>query len=457
MNTKPACLNHPDRRKFLRITTTFSVGIQIVPRHVLGQGQTPPSEKLNIAGVGIGSQGGGVLNEMKSESIVSLCDVDWAKAAATFNVFPKLGRFKDYRVMLEKRKDIEGVMVATPDHMHAPITLAALRAGKHVYVEKPMAHSVEEARVMTTVAKESGLVTQMGNNGHAGEGLRLTREWIQAGAIGTVLEVHGWSDRPGKWWKQPAQRPAEAMPAQRPAEAMPVPADLDWDFWLGSAPPRLYHNAYHAFAWRGWFDFGTGALGDMAVHNLDPAFYALDLGAPIAAEAQTSGLGKETYAAWQVIIFEFASRTGQPGLKMVWHDGGKLPQAPAYVLEEADLLDNGILFLGEKGTMVCPGWSGAPRLYPASRRKEFQLPPRTIPRSIGHRAEWIQACKDKRAEDAKAGFAYSGPFTEALLVGNLAVRLQKRIEWDSANLRAKNAPEAEALVRKKYRSGFGIS
>lgn len=436
------------RRTFLRTTATLAAGIQIVPRYVLGQGQTPPSQKLNIAGVGIGGQGGGVLSDMKSENIVALCDVDWAKAAGTFNAFPQAKRFKDYRLMLEKQKDIEAVMIATPDHMHAPIAVAAMRAGKHIYVEKPMAHSIEEARVMTQLAKETGLVTQMGNNGHAGEGLRLTREWIQAGAIGTVREVHGWSDRPGKWWKQPAERPAEAMA---------VPAELDWDLWLGSAPERPYHNAYHPFAWRAWFDFGTGALGDMAVHNLDPAFYALDLSAPFAAEAKTSGMGKESYAAWQVITFEFAARPGQPALKMVWHDGGKMPPPPEGMAEEADLADNGIIFLGEKGAMVCPGWSGAPVLFPASRRKEFHLPPKTIVRSIGHRAEWIQACKDQKPADAKAGFAYSGPFTEALLVGNLASRLQKRIEWDSATLRATNAPEAESLVRKKYRPGFGIS
>jgi len=373
--------------------------------------------------------------------------VDWAKAAGTFKAFPNAERFKDYRVMLEKRKDIEAVMVATPDHMHAPIGLAAMRAGKHVYVEKPMAHTIEEARVMARVAQETGLVTQMGNNGHAGEGLRLTREWIQAGAIGPVREVHGWSDRPGKWWQQPAKRPTETMP---------VPADVDWDLWLGCAPPRPFNKAYHPFAWRGWFDFGTGALGDMAVHNLDPAFYALDLGAPVVAEAQNSGLGQETYAAWQIITFEFTARGARPELKMFWYDGGKLPTKPADLGDEIDLPDNGILFIGEKGTVLCGGWSGAPKLFPASRRESFQLPPKTIPRSIGHRAEWIQACKDKKPADAKAGFAYSGPFTEALLVGNLAVRLQQRIEWDSVNLRVRNVPEAEALVRKQYRAGFGI-
>jgi hypothetical protein len=338
-------------------------------------------------------------------------------------------------------------MVATPDHMHAPIAVAALRAGKHVYVEKPMAHSIEEARLLTQVAHDTGLVTQMGNNGHAGEGLRQTREWIQAGVIGKVRQVHGWSDRPGKWWKQPAELPADTMP---------IPPDLDWNLWLGGAPERPFHKAYHPFAWRGWFDFGTGALGDMAVHNLDPAFYALDLGSPTAAEAQHSGLGDGTYPAWQIITFEFPARGDQPALTMKWFDGGKLPEKPADLADEVDLADNGILFIGEKGTMLCGGWSGAPRLFPASLRQGFEPPPKTIPRSSGHRSEWIQACKEKRPADAKAGFAYSGPFTEALLVGNLAVRLQSRVEWDARQMRATNLPEAEALIRKKYRSGFGI-
>jgi predicted dehydrogenase len=435
------------RRAFLKATAVASFGFQFVPRHVLGQGQTPPSGKLNIAGIGIGGQGGGVLGDMKTENIVALCDVDWAKAAGTFSNFPAAEKFKDYRVMLDKRKDIEAVMIATPDHMHAPITLAALRAGKHVYVEKPMAHSIEEARVMTHVAKQTGLVTQMGNNGHAGEGLRLTREWIHAGVIGTVKEVHGWSDRPLKWWPQPAQRPAFTPP---------VPASLDWNLWLGCAPLRPYSPAYHPFAWRAWFDFATGALGDMAVHNLDPAFYALDLGAPLWAESTHSGLGAESYPAWQIITFQFPSGGTHPPLKMVWYDGGKLPPKPPGMEPEDKLPDNGILFLGDKGVMLCGGWSGPPRLVPATLMNSFRAPPKTIPRSIGHRPEWIKACKDKKPEDAKAGFAYSGPFTEALLVGNLATRLQRKIVWDVSNMRATNVPEAEALIRKKYRPGFDI-
>jgi len=435
------------RRDFLKTVGTAAT-VHLVPRHVLGgEGFTPPSEKLNIAGVGVGGQGGGVLRDMAGENIVALCDVDWKKATGTFKAFSKAQQFRDYRRMLDQCRQIEAVMIATPDHMHAPIALAALRAGKHVYVEKPMAHTIEEARLMTRVALQAGLVTQMGNNGHAGEGLRLTREWLQAGAIGPVREIHCWSDRPGRWWTQDIDRPSDTPP---------VPDGLDWDLWLGAAPPRPYHPVYHPRAWRGWFDFGTGALGDMAIHNMDPAFYALDLDAPVAAEAETSALKKESYPAWEVITYEFAAKGSRPALRLTWYDGGKKPSRPADLDEGINLDDNGIYFLGEKGTMLCGGWSGMPGLFPRKLRMEFQKPSKTIPRSPGHRVEWIKACKDRRPEDAKAGFAYSGLFTEGLLVGNLAVRLQKRIEWDAAAMKATNAPEADRLVRKEYRKGFGI-
>ncbi|MEI7730954.1 MAG: Gfo/Idh/MocA family oxidoreductase [Verrucomicrobiota bacterium] len=442
-------MHNIQRRQFLKLAATAGIGFQIVPRHVLGQGQTPPSDKLNIAGIGIAKQGGAVLRDtaIASQNIVALCDVDWKYAAGTAKAFPKAEHYQDYRVMLEKIKGVDAVVIGTPDHMHAPISLAALRAGKHVYVEKPMAHTIEETRIMTRVAKETGLVTQMGNNGHANEGLRATREWIQAGAIGTVKEVHCWSDRPGKFWKQDFERPTETPP---------VPAELDWNLWLGAAPERPYHPYYHPRAWRGWFDFGTGALGDMAVHNLDPAFYALDLDTPTATEAQSSPIKKETYPSWQIITFEFAAKGGRPALKAYWYDGGKMPPKPKDLGDDFDLPDNGIYFLGTKGVIVCGGWCGMPKLFPDSLRNSFELPPKTLPRSIGHRAEWVQACKDRKPEDAKAGFAYSGLFTETLLVGNLATRLQKRIEWDAANMRAKNAPEADAIIRKVYRKGFGI-
>jgi predicted dehydrogenase len=437
-----------NRREFLTTASGVAAGLYIVPRSVLGgPGQTPPSEKLSIAGIGVGGQGGGDLREMAGENIVALCDVDWKYAAKCFKTYSKAEVFKDYRVMLEKCKAVEAVMIATPDHMHAPIALAAMRAGKHVYVEKPMAHSIEEARVMTKVAKQTGLVTQMGNNGHAGEGLRLTREWIQAGAIGAVREVHCWSDRPGTFWKQDLDRPTDTPP---------VPDDLDWNLWLGAAPVRPYHPLYCPRVWRGWFDFGTGAMGDMAIHNMDPAFYALDLDAPVAAEATTSPLKKESFPAWQIITYTFAAKGARPGLKITWYDGGKQPPRPPELEADRTMGDNGIYFVGEKGTMLCGGWAGAPRLIPETRMKAYELPPKTLPRSIGHRAEWIQACKLRKPEEARAGFDYSGPYTEALLVGNLAVRLRKPIQWDSAAMKATNAPEADPIIRKTYRDGFGI-
>lgn len=422
----------------------------VVPRHVLGgKGATPPSDQLNIASVGFGGQGGGLLRDhaFAGLNVVALCDVDWKLCANTFKKFPKAEAFRDYRVMLKKCKSIDAVIIATPDHMHAPVTMAALRAGKHVYVEKPMAHTIEECRAMTKLARETGLVTQMGNNGHGGEGIRRTRELIRAGAIGTVRHVHCWSDRPGTFWKQGLARPTE-----RPA----VPKDLDWDLWLGCAPKRPYHPTYHPRKWRGWFDFGTGALGDMAVHNIDPAFYALDLGAPAAAEAKTGKLPRENYPTWQIITYEFAAAGDRPALKATWYDGGKMPARPEALDAGYKLSDNGIYFVGDKGVILCGGWSGMPRLFPKSRRSSFTQPPKTIERSKGHRVEWAEACKAGKPEGAKAGFAYSGPFTEALLVGNLAVRLQKRIEWDSTSMKATNAPEAEPLIHKTYPAGFGI-
>ena len=436
------------RRNFLRRATVATFAFQVVPRHVLGMGVRPPSEKLDIAGIGIGGQGGGVLRDpaISSQNIVGICDVDWKYAAHTAKTFPNAGRFTDYRLMLKNLK-CDAVVIGTPDHMHAPITMAALRAGKHVYVEKPMAHSIEEARAMTRLAKQTGLVTQMGNNGHASEGLRLSYEWIHAGAIGTVKEVHVWSDRPGKWWTQDLDRPTD-----RP----PVPDTLDWNLWLGAAPERPYHPCYLPRTWRGWFDFGTGAMGDMAIHNMDPAFFCLDLGAPVATESQTSPLKKESYPAWQIITYEFAAKGKRPALKLYWYDGGKKPARPADLEAGRELDDNGILFIGDKGTMLCGGWCGAPRLLPESKMQDFKRPPKTLARSVGHRAEWVAACKAHKPQMAKAGFAYSGPYTEALLVGNLATRLQKRIEWDAVKMCAKNAPEADALIRKTYRDGFGI-
>ncbi len=440
------------RRHFMGAAAAVAA-FTYVPRRVLGgTGQRSANERLNIAGIGVGGQGGSDINALSSENIVVLCDVDEERAAGTFKRFPNARKYKDFRRMLEKEhKNIDAVMVATPDHCHAPAAIMAMRLGKHVYVEKPMAHTIHEARRMTAVAKETGVVTQMGQGGHAGEGLRLTYEFIHDGAIGPVREVHVWSDRPGTprrpWWPQGIDRPTDTMA---------VPATLDWDAWLGPAHWRPYHKAYVPRNWRGWWEFGSGAMGDMAVHNADPAFFCLDLDAPTAVEAETSGVNDETLPKWSIIKYEFPAKGSRPAVTMKWYDGGKLPPRPAELEEGRNLGDNGILFVGDKGKILCGGWAGAPRLIPESRMKEYKKPEKTLPRSPGHHQEWIEACKAGKPEMAMAGFWYSGPFTEALLVGNLAVRLQKRVEWDAKTMRSPNCPEADNYITKFYRAGYTV-
>lgn len=434
------------RRDFVGASVA-AAAFTIVPRHVLGgTGNTAPSEKLNIAGIGVGGQGGGDIGNVSSENIVALCDVDEKRAGGTFNRFQKAKKYKDYRKMLDKeQKNIDAVVVATPDHNHAPAVIRAMKLGKHVYVEKPMAHTIFEAREMARVAREKKVVTQMGQQGHAGEGLRLTYEFIHDGAIGTVREAHVWSDRP--IWPQGIGRPKDTHP---------VPESFDWDLWLGPAPWRPYNKAYAPFSWRGWWDYGCGAMGDMAVHNADPAFFCLDLDAPIAAEAETNPVNDETFPKWQIIKYYFPARGKRPPVKMVWYDGGKKPPRPPELEEGRDMGGNGIMFVGDKGKILCGGWSGPPRLLPETKMKEYKRPPKTLKRSIGHHKEWIKACKENNPKGALAGFEYSGPFTESLLVGNLAVRLGRRIEWDTRKMKATNAPEADKYINKSYRKGWEL-
>jgi len=318
----------------------------------------------------------------------------------------------------------------------------------HVYCEKPLAHTIEEARLMTRVALETGVVTQMGNTGHAGEGLRLTKEWIDAGAIGAVSEVHVWSDRPGRFWRTQGQR--------RPSATPPVPEGLDWDLWLGPAAGRPYHPDYCPAQWRGWLDFGCGALGDMAVHNADSAFYALELGTPDWVDAQTAPTNPDTFPEWSVITYHFPGNAWRGPVKLVWYDGGKQPPRPAGLEDERPLGDNGVYFVGTEGVMIAGGWSGAPRLIPEARMQTFRRPEKTLPRSVGHRREWVDACRTGRPEDAQSGFWTSGPFTESLLVGLLPVFAGKRIEWNARTLSAANAPELDPFIRKRYRRGFDL-
>jgi predicted dehydrogenase len=426
----------------------------IVPAHVLGgPGKNAPSEKLNVAGIGVGGRGAADINACEGENVVALCDVDSRQAGGTYKKFPNAKVYQDFRKMLDAEdKNIDAVTIGTPDHIHAPAAIRAMKMGKHVYCEKPMAHTIREAREMARVARKMGVVTQMGNQGHAGEGLRLYYEFIKDGAIGAVKEVHVWTDRAGvpdgrAWWPQGVDRPKDT-----PA----VPEGLDWDLWLGPAPIRPYHPDYVPFKWRGWFDFGCGALGDMAVHNADPAFFALELGAPIAAEAESSPVNNETFPMWSIITYYFPAKGDRPAVTMKWYDGGKLPPRPEELEEGRKLEDNGILFVGDKGKLLGPSHAGAPRLIPESRMKEYGRPPKMLERSIGHHEEWIKACKEGKPRDAKSGFWYAGPFTEALLVGNLAVRTGKRIKWNSKKMKATNVPEANQYVSKTYRAGWEI-
>jgi predicted dehydrogenase len=344
--------------------------------------------------------------------------------------------------------EIDAVLVATPDHTHAVAVLAAIGHGKHVYCEKPLAHTIEETRIMAKVAAEMKVVTQMGNTGHASEGLRLTKEWIDVGAIGAVSEVHVWSDRPGTFW--------DSQGKPRPSEKLPVPSTLDWNQWQGAAPEHDYHPLYVPRKWRGWFDYGCGALGDMMVHNADPAWYALDLGAPTSVEAECSETNADSFPVWSIVTWHFAAKGNRGPVKLTWYDGGKQPAPPPGFDPARKIGDNGILFLGDNGSITAPGWSGTPRIVPESQMRSFKLPPRTIARSPGHREEWVAACLAGKPEDAKANFAYAAPYTEALLTGVLPIRLGKRIEWDSAAMKATNAPEADALIRKTYRKGFEL-
>ncbi len=443
------------RRSFLTTSATVVAAASIVPRHVLGgPGATPPSEKLNLAVIGAGGRGADDIAELKSENVAVLCDVDWDRAADTFKRFPNAARHRDFRVMLEKEKGIDAVVVATPDHIHAVAAMAALKHGKHVYCEKPLTRTIREARELTQAARAAKVATQMGNQGMAFEGNRLIKEWLADGAIGTVREVHVWSDRPthrGKlplWWPQGLERP-KATP--------PVPATLDWDLWLGPAPWRPYHPAYVPFKWRGWWDFGSGGLGDMGIHNLAPVFDALQLGPPLSVQASSTPVYPETVPNACVVHYQFPARGERPPVKLHWYDGGILPPRPEELEDDRPLdPEDGILFVGDKGKMLVEGWGGErPRLIPETRNKEYRRPPKTLPRSLGHHAEWVRACKT--GSPTASNFAFAGPLTEAVLLGSVCVHNGgDQLSWDSAHLKITNDPEANGLLHYRYRAGWTL-
>ena len=408
-----------------------------------------PIEKLNIACIGSGGQAETDIRSVSTENIVALCDVDEANAARTFEAFPKARTFRDYRRMLDKMDNqIDAVTVTTPDHTHFPAAMWAIRMGKHVFVQKPLTRTVWEARQLTLAAREHNVVTQMGNQGHANEGTRLLNEWVNAGVIGPVREVHIWTNRP--IWPQGIDRPKE-----RP----PVPNTLDWDLWLGTAPERPYNPAYLPFNWRGWWDFGCGALGDMGCHIMDASFWALDLGSPTSVEAVSPPVNDETAPNWSIVTYRFPARGKKPPAKLVWFDGGKKPPRPRDLEEDRELSEGGQLILGDEGTIMDTNdYCNSPRLIPESKMRDFlpNRPPETIPRipEGNHYQEWIRACKD--GKPAGSNFDYSGPLTEMVVLGNLAIRTGKKMEWDAAHMRVTNVPEANQYVRTEYRKGWGV-
>ena len=444
---------HMDRRTFLKHTAA-GVGAALagLPATVRGapalrEGQRFPADhRLRVAVIGCGGKGSYNLRmvERAGAELVGLCDVDLRRGREHFRRLPTVPRYRDYRDMLHELDDrIDAVIVSTPDHTHFPAALMAIEMGKHAYVEKPATHTVVEARRLAEAARRHKVVTQMGNQGHANEGTRLMREWIQAGVIGPVHEVHVWTNRP--IWEQPCPSHERARIA---------PPELDWNLWLGVAAHRPYNEGYAPFSWRGWWDFGCGALGDMGCHILDASFWALDLAAPESVEAECGPFTEESPPAWSIVTYRFPARGEMPPVKVIWYDGGKKPPRPPGLEADRKLPAQGQYFLGEKGVLMEAGAYGvSPRLVPEERMKAFlpNRPPKTIPRvpEGDPHLEWVNGCRGGPMPGSN--LAYSGPLTEMVLLGNAAIRAGSRIDWDAKALTITNLPEANRFLAKTYR------
>ncbi len=440
------------RRTFVNTAAASAFAFHFIPARLLGK--DAPSNKLNIAGIGVGGMGKGNLSRCESENIMALCDVDSSYAAPIFEKYPNAKTYTDYRVMLDKEKDIDAVVIATPDHTHAVITMACMEAGKHIYCQKPLTHTVYEARKITEAARKYGVQTQMGNQGHSSEHIRLLKEWLAAGAIGNVTEVHAWTDRPvgGDPWSTFAVK-------ARSEEIIPVPESLNWDLWLGPAASRPYHPDYHPLSWRAWLDFGTGALGDMGCHILDPAFWALDLGAPDTIQATSThwqdDVSSETFPRASIVRFHFPEKNKRPPVKITWYDGRLMPPMPEELEDDRELPGSGALIIGDEGKILHGSHgAGAMRIIPEKKMKAYNPPPKTLPRVEGtHEGDWIRACKD--GKPASSTFDYGGPLTEMALLGMIAIRMKNKIlKWDTQNLRFTNNDEANKLLHIDYREGW---
>jgi len=502
------------RRKFLQHSAA-TLGLSIVPRHVLGgPGFVPPSDKVNIAFIGVGAQGLRVMLHFLREPDVqgvAVCDVnkssgdypqwekhefcnsvrkllavdtgwDWLSPDEPIDLTHTLhvtggvagrepaqkivdaynGRqtrsgqstgcavYTDFRELLDKQKDFDAVVVCTTDNLHAAVSAAAMKKGKHVFCQKPLTHTVYEARRIAEIARETGVATQIAVGNQASEDTRLLCEWIWSGAIGPVREVHNWSSRP--FWPQGIERPKDSQP---------VPAGLDWDLWLGPAPERPYNHIYLPFAWRGWTDFGCGALGDMGSYSFDTIFRVLKLEAPSTVEASSTDRYDETYPVASMVTYEFPARADMPPVKFTWYDGGLKPPQPPELLQTSQRNgyteeDNeGLLFMGDSGKILCRFSGGHPHLIPDSRMNSFQPPPKTLPRSPGNEREWLDACKGGKTKPG-GNFEFSGLVTESLLLGNVASRAGQKLTWDRSALKVTNSETAQAFVRPARRSGWEL-
>jgi predicted dehydrogenase len=443
------------RRAFLAATTTTALlattriranDAQVIPRKL------SPNEKLNVAGVGVGGQGLVDIMNCRKENVVALCDVDWERAGEAFYKLPDAKQYKDYRKMLEEMPEIDAVTVSTPDFMHATVAHAAMTLGKHVYVQKPLAHTPMEARLLTRTASATGVATQMGNQGHSGSGTRQFCEIFWSGAIGEVREAHAWTDRPGgRWHRDPAALEA----------GQAVPETMDWELWQGNGARRPYSNILHPQKWRVWWDYGCGALGDMACHIMDPSYWALKLGdAPhFSVEVvKAEGQNEVQVTTGSVLKYSFPERAGLPPVDFYWHDGDNRPRRPEGI-PNSEILgdkDGGSFLIGSDGLLGTGTYGMTTKLLPEARMAGYTLPPETIPRVKGsHYRNWIEACKG--GAPACSNFSYAGPFAEMVLVGNIALRTGSKVEYDFVKGTVKDNPAASALLTRSYQPGWELT
>jgi predicted dehydrogenase len=439
------------RRNFVNDVAQAGLAFTIVPRHVLGgRGFVAPSDKLNIASIGCGGKGWSDIQGVSAENIYALCDVDWHSAQDAFTAYPQAKKFRDFREMLDREgKNIDAVTVSTPDHVHAAATMAALRMDKPVFCQKPLARTLGEVRAVAAEAGRRRLPTQMGNQGHTFEGMRQIREWVEAGVIGTVREVNYWTNRP--IWPQGIDRPLEAFN---------TPPWIDWNLWLGPAPERPYAPNYAPFNWRGWWDFGTGALGDMACHGMDAAFWGLDLRYPTKIEAETTEHHEESPPKSSRVTYWFPERNGRPEVKVIWRDGGLWPPRPA-ALESAvswppeDI--GGQMWIGDSGALLAGMYGENPRLVDPVKDKELKASPpaQVYPRSPGVYAEWINAIKGGPMPNSNFA-GYSGPLTEMVLLGCLAVRTGTTLTVNPSTGEITSPTIPAEWMRPHYRDGWSL-